>query len=321
MMSIKKYFLRKFSRQLSKKMLFVFMQHKIQELNDKNKINTAKKYAVALRRFSVFRNSEDIPLAKLTAKELKLYEDHLIGRGVVMNTVSFYMRILRAVYNKAIIEEIIPPGKPFAAVYTGVAKTKKRAIDEKIIRQLQLFRLKPNLAFARDMFLFSFYTRGMSFIDMANLRNDNIIDSIITYKRKKTGQQIFVGLEPCMIEIIRRYETMTRGSDYLLPLLYQDGEIIKYETALRNQNQRLKKISKQLDLSKNLTTYVSRHTWATIARSKGIALPIISEGMGHTSEQTTRIYLSSLDQRIIDRANRKIIRKENPGKNTDYYPI
>jgi integrase len=300
-------------------MLFVFMRRKIQELNDKNKINTARKYASALQRFSVYRNLADIPLEELTTKELKLFEDHLLRRGVVMNTVSFYMRILRAVYNKAIIEEIIPPGKPFAAVYTGVARTKKRAIDEKIIRQLQLFQLKSNLAFARDMFLFSFYTRGMSFIDMANLRKDSIINGVIAYKRKKTGQQILVGLEPCMAEIIKRHEKMTRGSDLLLPLLYQNGEAIKYEAALRNQNQRLKKISKQLGLSKNLTTYVSRHTWATIARSKGISLPIISEGMGHTSEQTTRIYLSSLDHRVIDRANRKIIRKENLGKNIDYY--
>ncbi|MDR3142725.1 MAG: site-specific integrase [Tannerellaceae bacterium] len=292
-------------------MLFVFMQYKIQELKDKNKINTARKYAVTLRRFSAYRNLTDIPLEELTTKELKSFEDYLVGRGMVMNTVSFYMRILRAVYNKAIIEGVIPPGKPFATVYTGVARTKKRAIDEKIIRQLQLFQLKPNLAFARDMFLFSFYTRGMSFIDMANLKKDSVINGVIAYKRKKTGQQILVGLEPCMTEIIKRYGEMTKGSDYLLPLLYRNGEAIKYETALRSQNQRLKNISKQLGLLKNLTTYVSRHTWATIARSKGISLPIISEGMGHTSEQTTRIYLSSLDHRIIDRANRKIIRKEN----------
>jgi integrase len=287
------------------------MQHKIQELKDKNKINTARKYAAALRRFSAYRNLKDIPLEDLSIKELKSFEDHLLRRGVVLNTVSFYMRILRAVYNKAIIEEIIPPGKPFTSVYTGVARTKKRAIDEKIIRQLQLCHLKPNLGFARDMFLLSFYTRGMSFVDMANLKKDSIINGVIAYKRKKTGQQILVGLEPCMAEIIKRYAKMTKGSDYLLPLLYQDGEVIKYEAALRNQNQRLKKISKQLGLSKHLTTYVSRHTWATIARSKGISLPIISEGMGHTSEQTTRIYLSSLDHRVIDRANRKIIRKGN----------
>lgn len=310
MVSIKKYFLHKFYKQPSGNMLFVFMQNKIQELKNKGKINTAEKYAVTLRRFSIFRNSVDIPLEQLTTKELKLFEDYLIGKGVVMNTVSFYMRILRAVYNKAIVEEIIPPGKPFTTVYTGIARTKKRAIDEKIIRQLQMLQLKPNLAFARDMFLFSFYTRGMSFIDMANLRKENITDGIIMYKRKKTGQQILVGLEPCMIEIIKCYEIMTRDSDYLLPLLYQSGETIKYEAAIRNQNQRLKKISHQLNLSKSLTTYVSRHTWATIARSKGISLSIISEGMGHTSEQTTRIYLSSLDHKIIDRANRRIIRKE-----------
>ncbi|MDR1402399.1 MAG: site-specific integrase [Tannerellaceae bacterium] len=299
-------------------MLFVFMQHKIQELKDNDKISTAKKYAVTLRQFSRFMSSADIPLAKLTSKELKLFETYLIGKGVVMNTVSFYMRILRAVYNKAIIEEIIPQGKPFATVYTGVARTKKRAIDEKIIRQLQAYQLKPNLAFARDMFLFSFYTRGMSFIDMANLKKEDLIKGVIVYKRKKTGQQILIGIEPCMIDIIKSYEKLTKGSEYLLPLLYQDGTTIKYEAAIRNQNQRLKKISRQMDLSKNLTTYVSRHTWATIARSKGISLPIISEGMGHTSEQTTRIYLSSLDHRIIDRANRKIIRKENPEKGIEY---
>lgn len=310
MVSIKKYFLHTFCRQPSERMLFVFMQNKIKELEEKGKINTAKKYAATLRQITIFRNSVDIPLEKLTTKELKLFEDFLMGKGIVMNTVSFYMRVLRAVYNKAIVEELIPPAKPFAVVYTGVAKTKKRAIDEKVIHRLQMLYLKPNLAFARDMFLFSFYTRGMSFVDMANLKKGNIADGVLSYKRRKTGQQISVGLEPCMIEIIKCYERMARGSDYLLPLLYQSGETIKYEAAIRNQNERLKRISRQLNLSKDLTTYVSRHTWATIARSKGIPLSIISEGMGHASEQTTRIYLSSLEHKIIDKANRRIIRKE-----------
>ncbi|MDH6306369.1 site-specific recombinase XerD [Parabacteroides sp. PF5-5] len=314
MVSLKGLIIQKWRKQYPSKMFFVFMQSKIVELKEKGKENTAKKYEVTLRCFSSFRKMKDVSMEQLTSKELKLFEEYLIRRGVVMNTISFYMRILRAVYNRAINESIIPPGNPFKQVYTGVAKTQKRAVDENVIRELQRITLKSTLAFARDLFLFSFYTRGMSFIDMANLKKKDVSNDIISYCRSKTGQQISIGLEPCMKEIIKRYVNETNETDFIFPILYKTGQQIKYETAIRSQNHRLKIISAQLKLSKALTTYTARHTWATIARNKGIPLPVISEGMGHTSEQTTRIYLASLNHTLIDQANRKIIGKTSKTK-------
>jgi integrase len=293
----------------SGKMLFPYMKHQIKKLESNNKHTTAQKYATTLRQFSLFRQEMDIPLEHLDGRVLKKFEEHLTAKGVTMNTVSFYMRTLRAVYNKAVKEAIVPQAYPFADVYTGVAKTIKRAVGETIIQQLHTLELKPHLAFARDLFLFSFYTRGMSFVDVANLKKGDIVNGIIGYKRSKTGQHIHIKVEPCMSEIIKRYSKTNGSDDRLLPVLFRNGKPVRYDTAIRTQNQRLKVISKKLNLSAPLTTYVARHTWASIARRNGIALPVISEGMGHTSEQTTRIYLASFDRKVIDQANHKIILK------------
>jgi len=151
----------------------------------------------------------------------------------------------------------------------------------------------------------------MAFVDMAHLCKKDIKDGLITYHRKKTGQQLIIGLEPCMEEIIEKYSSLTEGSDYVLPILHSDISRDlqeQYYNALRYQNAQLKKIEKLLDIPHlHLTTYVPRHTWASIARENGVSLSIISEGMGHTSEKTTRIYLASLNQVIMDEANRKVL--------------
>ncbi len=159
--------------------------------------------------------------------------------------------------------------------------------------------------------MFSFYTRGMAFVDMAHLCKENIKEGTITYHRKKTGQKLVIGLESCMAEIIERYSSFTKDSDYVLPILHSDNPRniqVQYYNALRYQNIQLKKIEKLLDIPHlHLTTYVSRHAWASIARENGVSLSVISEGMGHTSEKTTRIYLASLSQVVMDEANHKVL--------------
>ena len=198
---------------------------------------------------------------------------------------------------------------PFRHVYTGIDKTVKRAIPLKAIKQIKELDLSmnPSLEFARDMFLFSFYTRGMSFIDMAYLKKKDLQNGILSYRRRKTGQQLFIRWEKCMQEIVDKYQR--NGTDYLLHIINKVGnEQRQYRNALRLVNNKLKEIAIIVGLQVNLTMYVSRHSWASIAKNKNVPLSVISEGMGHDSEATTQIYLASLDNSLVDKANEMILK-------------
>ena len=167
---------------------------------------------------------------------------------------------------------------------------------------------RSSLDFARDMFLFSFYTRGMSLVDMAYLRKKDLTNGILSYRRRKTGQQLFIKWEKPMQEIADKYDT--KNSLYLLPIIKHSSieERTQYIYAGHNINRNLKIIGRELGLSIPLTMYVARHAWASIAKSKNVPLSVISEGMGHDSEATTRIYLASLDNMAIDKANSLILK-------------
>ena len=240
-----------------------------------------------------------------------LYEAWLEGNGICPNTVSFYMRILRAVYNRAVEEELTEQKHPFKHVYTGIGKTVKRAIPLKSIKHIKELDLilKPHLDYARDMFLFSFYTRGMSFIDMAYLKKSDLKNGTITYRRRKTGQQLTVKWEKCMEDIIAKYRENT-ATRYLLSIITNpcSDERTQYRNAICRINVALKEVVGLAGLNIPLTMHVARHCWASVAKSKNIPLSVISEGMGHDSEETTRIYLASLDTSVVDKANSLILK-------------
>ena len=281
----------------------------IARLKRLGKIRTSETYTAALRSFSGFMNDKEVLFDQLNADLIAEYEAYLKGRGNSPNTVSFYMRILKAVYNRAVEDGLTEQRHPFKSVYTGVEKTLKRAIslnDLKHIKGLDL-SLKPNLDFARDMFLFCFYTRGMSFIDMAYLRKKDLQNGILSYRRRKTVQQLFIKWERCMQEIVDKYPI--NETEYLLPIITKRDEDYRkqYTNELHRVNHLLKKIGKQLDLPILLTMYVGRHSWASIAKSRNVPISVISEGMGHDSENTTQIYLASLDTSVVDKANKKIL--------------
>jgi integrase len=253
---------------------------------------------------------KDVPLRDMDFDLIIAYEAWLKSKEISMNTISFYMRILRATYNRAVEKELVTQRFPFKYVYTGVERTTKRAVPLRVMKQLRMLDLSiyPAKRFARDMLLFSFYTRGMSMVDMAFLRKKDLDNSILTYRRKKTGQRLFVKWEPCMQEIVDRYNIPE--SPYLLPIIVKSGvdERKQYINASHRINRHLKTIGKELGLSVPLTHYVAHHSWASAARSKNIPISVISEGMGHDSETTTRIYLASLDTATIDKANSLILK-------------
>ena len=164
------------------------------------------------------------------------------------------------------------------------------------------------LDFARDMFMMSFYLRGMSFIDMAYLKKSNLRDGHITYRRRKTGQQLTIKWTEEMQEILGKYHE--NQSDFLLPIIRTSDadERCTYRNMSYNINHNLNRIAMRLDIDFRLTMYVARHSWASAAKVNGIPLSVISEGMGHDSETTTRIYLASLDTSVIDKANTIILK-------------
>lgn len=288
--------------------LFTFMHGVIAQLKQLGKIRTSETYTATLKSFMAFRESQDVPLDGISSDMMLLYEAHLKTRDVSMNTISFYMRNLRAVYNRAAEKGLTPQNNPFRHVYTGVDKTIKRAIPIKEIKALKELdlSLKPSLDFARDMFMFSFYTRGMSFIDMAYLKKSDLQNGILTYRRRKTGQQLSIKWEKCMEDIVSKYPK--NQTDYLLPIIKETvNERRQYDNALHLVNYHLKDLSSMLKLQRPLTMYVARHSWASAAKARNIPLSVISEGMGHDSETTTQIYLASLETSVVDKANKMIL--------------
>ncbi len=289
--------------------VFTFMHRHISVLRQQSRMRTADTYRQTLSSLMKFCNGTDISFSMLTPTFVEAYESWLRSRRLCRNTTSFYMRILRSVYNKAVAEGLTSKDELFATVYTGVDKTSRRAVSLADISRVKALNLTGNkaLAFARDMFLFSFYMRGMSFVDMAYLRKKDLSNNYIVYSRKKTGQQLTVRWEHPMQTIVDSYGPSP--TQYLLPVIVrEDGtERSQYLNAMLRVNRNLKKVGALAGISTPLTMYVARHSWATAAKEKNIAIGIISEAMGHDSESTTQIYLASIKTNKIDDANRDIL--------------
>ncbi len=300
-----------FQAQKTEQSLFNFMSGIITQLKRMGKLRTSETYQVTLSSFMQFREDKDIFLDEIDSDLMLMYEAYLRNKGVTKNSSSFYMRNLRSVYTRAVEKELTQQQFPFKHVYTGVDKTVKRAVPLKIINKIKEMDLShnPSADFGRDMFLFSFYTRGMSLVDMAYLRKKDLANGSLSYRRRKTGQQLFIKWEKPMQKILDKYNT--KNSVYLLPIinpLLNIEERRQYIYFGHKVNRILKLISKRLGLITPLTMYSARHSWASIAKSKNIPISVISEGLGHDSEATTRIYLASLDNLAIDKANRLILK-------------
>ena len=275
--------------------------------------STQQNYLTALRSLLKYLQRDDIRADELTPHLLTSYQRWLTLRGVCMNTVSCYMRSLRALYNKVESQDamaVMPTNDLFKHVFTGKQKTVKRAITRSDISKLQHLMLpqKSYLALARDMFLFSFYAMGMPFVDIAHLRYSNLCNGYIVYNRRKTGQEVRVKIEPCMMKIIERYKhrrnsPTTKGQDdRVFPLLSST-----YPSALHRYNRALRFLAQLTGINKPLTSYVVRHTWATAALKNNIDLNVIARALGHTNTNTTLIYIGEIENKTIEQADRKIL--------------
>ena len=305
--------------------LFQFMNLLIALLLKNGQYRTMLHYKATLNSFKRYRDHKDIGLREIDAEVMRSYEAYLHHTaGVCKNTSSFYLRILRSTYNKAVKKGLTPQLHPFTDVYTGIAPTRKRAIPAESVSQIKHLEsvkdLTPKEEMARDTFLVSFYLRGISFIDLAHLRKSDLKDGYLHYTRSKTGQRLTIRWEKEMQEVLEKYQAQTASSPYLFPFLVDAGnkshdktidkkqeEVRLYHNAESRISYHLRKLGAKIGIKGKLTLYVARHSWATAARDNNISISVISESLGHHSETTTQIYLRSIKSSEVDDANAKIL--------------
>lgn len=287
--------------------LSTFVDARIEKKQELGKLGIINAYKSTRASIEKFANRKDICLSEIDACFVREYELYLLKTGLSPNTVCYYMRNFRTIYNYALEQGYISDKEyPFKQVHTKACQTAKRALAREQMQKIVLLPLTAGskMDLARDIFLFSFYSRGMSFVDIIFLKKAQIKDGIITYSRHKTNQQLLVGLTHPLINLIQKYENW---SEYLFPLITETDYVKaynQYKAALRNINRQLKKIAKMINADIPITTYVARHTWATLAKEKKVPTAVISEGLGHSSESTTRIYLKQFDHKVIDKFNK-----------------
>lgn len=282
-----------------------YIDMQIERKKTLKKEGTAAAYKSTRSSLAKFLDGSDIRMSAIDLRFIRRYEDFLYNSGVGVNTVSYYLRNLRTLYNQAVIDGYHPHGEyPFAKAQTRPAKTVKRALSREDLQTLATLKLEdaPELKFACDLYLFSFYAQGMAFVDIVLLKKSDIYNGVLTYSRHKSKQLIRIAVTPQMQELMDKYET---EGGYVFPIIRDNSssEYAQYRLALGRINRHLKRIAAMIDINIPLTTYTARHTWATLARDCGAPVSVISAGLGHTSEEMTRIYLKEFDVSQLDKVN------------------
>ena len=298
------------SRHNSKVSFLLSAEQQAKHCEEANRFSTAKNYRTAIRSLSRFLQGQQLTVKDISPELMTDYAQWLRQQGISMNTVSCYLRSLRAIYNKVVKQYDLEDRKPFKDLFTGHAKTVKRSATGDDIKRLQAMILPKHsaLQLSRDIFLFSLYAQGMPFVDVAFLRKEQIRDGLIVYERHKTGQQIVVKIEGCIQEFINRYSSA--DSDLVFPIItaHRPAQAYKqYQSSLRNYNRNLHKLEKLAGLKRGLTSYVVRHTWASVAYDTNVDLAVIASALGHTNTNTTRIYIRDINNRRLAEANHKVL--------------
>lgn len=298
------------SRHNNKVSFLLCAEQQAKHCEEANRFSTAKNYRTAIRSLSCFLQGQQLMVKDISPELMADYAQWLRQQGISMNTVSCYLRSLRAIYNKVVKQYNLDDRKPFKDLFTGHTKTMKRSATDDDIKRLQAMILPKHsaLQLSRDIFLFSLYAQGMPFVDVAFLHKEQIRDGQIVYERHKTGQQIVVKIEGCIQEIINRYSRA--DSDFVFPIItaHHPAQAYKqYQSSLRSYNRNLHKLEKLAGLKRNLTSYVVRHTWASVAYDTNVDLAVIASALGHTNTNTTRIYIRDINNRRLAEANREVL--------------
>jgi len=285
--------------------LLRYINAQIERKQELKKVGMAAAYKSTRSSLARFIGRPDVRMSEVDSAFVRRYEDFLYSNGSSGNTVSYYLRNLRSLYNQAVADGYHPRGEyPFAKAQIRPAKTVKRALSRTDMQNLADLNLEnePELEFTRDLYLFSFYAQGMVFVDIVLLKEADICNGVLTYSRHKSKQLIRIAVTPQMQGLIDKYKT---ENEYLFPIIsgeYASG-YQQYRLALGRINRHLKKIAVVADIKVPLTTYTARHTWATLARDYGAPISVISAGLGHTSEEMTRVYLKDFDVSMLNQVN------------------
>jgi integrase len=297
-----------------------YFQETIDGLEKKGRIGYANVFISTRNSFKTFLKKKDINFNEINLSLLLKYEESLKAKGNSLNTQFICLRTLKTLINYAQKEELLSsdynPFKDFSFKKFRNIKTEKRALTREQLQEIFKLDIKEDdkLFDAKNYFLFSYYNSGMNFIDMAYLKWNQINKDVLQYTRKKTNQLFKIKLLDPAIEILNYYKQFSHGegNEYVFPILNslhntpksRDNRIDK---VLKLVNADLKKIADKAGIDEKLTTYVARHSAATIMKRSGISQSIISESLGHTSEKTTRIYLDSFDDDTLYQATKSLL--------------
>ncbi len=300
---------------------FVFTNEIIEELELSNRLGNARAYKEAKESLAKFilsyAENTNLKFKDVTPEFLEKYEVYMRSRGNDNGGMAFKMRQIRAVFNKAINRKIISQDiYPFKYYKISKlrAKPNKRALtveDFKKLKDVDLSQF-PHLMEAYNYFMFSFYTRGMNFVDMMYLKKSDIVNGRIYYTRAKTKGKFSIEVVDTTQKIIDFYIDKTKNTSYVFPILLSDNMTPKQiehrkHKVLGRYNKKLGEIAKIAGVESHITSYVARHSFATILKKKGTSTDLISELMGHSNVQITMTYLKEFDNEELDKANRTLL--------------
>lgn len=272
-----------------------FLYKRSDELETLSMTTTASHYKSTAGLFT--HRLEDVKLNKLNHGVICGYREKLLSDGLCKNTVAFYLRTMKAAYNRAVALELVKDNKPFSKVSCANAKTRKRALTEqqlKAVAELNLQDQKESRA--RDIFLLSYMLRGMAPVDLGKLKWSDINNNRLDYCRSKTSQPISIHLCKPILEMLNKIGDKKGEKIFFRATSFTD-----------KVNPYLKKVGEKARIPFPLTMYCARHTWASMAQTKNVPLAVISKGLGHDNIQTTQIYLSGIENCVVDRYNKNLI--------------
>lgn len=293
--------------------VFTFAENLIKDLISENRIGTARSYKEVISVLKKYNGGKDLSFFDLTYTFLTKYETYYMAKGNSYNGLAASMRSLRAICNKAIKAGIVEKNNyPFEEYKIKTTPTEKRALEWDLIKNIiQLDLLSDHVLFnARNYFVASYMMYGMNYTDMAFLKRTDIQNGRIIYRRRKTSKLYDIKITEALAKIISYYIGQDENSVYVFPIIKRENLSLQYKDiqwARKRYNKKLKLIAKECGIDKNLTSYVSRHSFATQAMLQQVPLNAISSMLGHSSLKTTEIYLKSLPSNILDDYNSKIV--------------
>lgn len=258
-----------------------------------------------------FNRHLDIPFSEMDYNWLRRYETLLRKQGKSENTIGIRFRTIRMIFNLAIEMEVVKPEYyPFKKFKVSKLHqdTAKRAITKDDVQAIINYPTAGKgfyVCLAIDLFTFSYFMGGINFVDMAFLTERNVIDNRLIYTRKKTGKLINLPLQERAALLLKRYKD--KSKPYLFPILSdfhktEQQRLNRLHKVITKVNTVLKSLGEELNIPVKLTTYVARHSYATILKRAGVPTSIICESLGHSSEKVTQVYLDSFENSQIDKA-------------------